>query len=122
LEMACYLEGLGKSVTVIQRGIHVLSGSDPDVAEALEKALRSRGNFTLHTGTKLLRVERDAATGGKTVFFEQGGEVLSATADEILQAAGRKPNTATLRAEAAGVELEEGSGRVLCGADQRSSA
>lgn len=122
LEMACYLEGLGKTVTVIQRGIQVLSGTDPDIAEALEKALRSRGNLTLYTGTKLLRVERDAATGEKTVFFEQEGEILSATADEILQAAGRKPNTAALRAVVAGVDLEDGSGRVLCGADQRSSA
>lgn len=117
LEMACYLEGLGKKVDVIQRSEHLLSTSDTDIAEALEQALRGRESFTLHTGTKLTRVER-GETGGKTVYFEQGGALRCVTADEILQAVGRVPNTRTLDAAAAGITLEEGSGRILCDADQ----
>lgn len=122
LEMACYAEGLGRAVTVLQRGPQVLSGTDPDVAEALERALRQRDRFALHTSTTLLRVERDAATGGKAVVFEQGRKERRAVAAEILQAVGRRPATASLGASAAGIALEEGSGRVLCGPDQRTSA
>ncbi len=121
LEMACYLEGLGKSVTVLQRGIQVLSGTDPDVAAALETTLRQRGRFALHTDTRLLRVEREAATGAKAVVFGQRGKEHRVVADEILQATGRRPATAFLGASVAGIVLEEGSGRILCGADQRTS-
>jgi pyruvate/2-oxoglutarate dehydrogenase complex dihydrolipoamide dehydrogenase (E3) component len=117
LEMACYLEGLGKRVDVIQRSAHLLSSSDTDVAEALETALRGRESFTVHTGTRLVRVEKNAS-GEKTVFFEQDGELRSVSADEILQAVGRLPNTHTLGASAAGLTLEEGSGRILCDPDQ----
>jgi pyruvate/2-oxoglutarate dehydrogenase complex dihydrolipoamide dehydrogenase (E3) component len=120
LEMACYLEGLGKRVDVIQRSAHLLSTSDTDIAESLGKALQGRESFTLHTGTRLERVEK-SDTGGKTVFFEQNGELRSVTADEILQAVGRVPNTRTLETTAAGLKLEEGSGRVLCGSDQSTS-
>lgn len=119
LEMACYFEGLGKTVTVIQRSGHVLTGSDPDVAEALETALRARPNLTLLTGTKLLRVEGNNS-GEKTVVFEQDGETKTVTGEQILQALGRRPNTANLNVDAAGIELKEG-GRLLCGPDQRSS-
>jgi len=122
LEMACYLEGLGKSVGVVQRGVQVLTGTDPDVAAALEKALRSRTGFSLHTGTRLLRAERDAKSGEKTVYFEQGGETRSVSGREILQALGRSPRTRELNAEAAGLRLGEGGGRLLCGPDQRTSA
>lgn len=120
LEMACYLEGLGKRVDVIQRSDHLLSTSDTDIAESLEKALQGRESFSLHTGTRLVRVEKSGA-GGKTVFFEQDSELRSVTADEILQAVGRVPNTRTLEAKAAGLKLEEGSGRVLCEPDQSTS-
>ncbi len=119
LEMACYLEGLGRAVTVIQRSAHVLSGFDADLAAALEQALRGRERFTLHTGTKLLRVERDGATGLKTVVFEQDGVERAASAPEILQAVGRQPNTSGLRAEAAGIVLAD-KGAIACGTDQRA--
>ncbi len=118
LEMACYLEGLGRGVTVIQRSERVLSSADPDVSHALEKALTERENFQLFTGTNLLRVECSEA--GKTVFFEQGGQEHSVTASQILVATGRHPDTTSLRVERAGIALSE-SGRIVCGSDQRSS-
>lgn len=120
LEMACYLEGLGKEVTVIQRSPHILSGSDPDVASTLEGALRSRPQFTIHTGTRLLRVGRDPHNGKKTVTFSHAGSELTVEGDEILQSVGRKPRTAGLHLEAAGIS-SAGNGGIVCGDDQRSS-
>lgn len=120
LEMACYLEGLGKAVTVIQRGPRVLSGCDADVSGALEDALRGRDRFSLHTGTRLLRVERERS-GAKTVVFEHEGARRAASGDEILVAAGRRPNTRGLNAAIAGIVLDE-DGRVLCDSRQRTSA
>jgi pyruvate/2-oxoglutarate dehydrogenase complex dihydrolipoamide dehydrogenase (E3) component len=120
LEMACYLEGLGKSVSVIQRSERILSGCDADVAGSLEEALRCRDSFSLHTGTRLVRVVREPS-GAKTVHFEQHGTMQFVTADEILQAVGRRPNTASLNAPGAGIVLDE-DGRILCDSRQRTSA
>lgn len=121
LEMACYLEGIGRDVTVIQRSPHVLTGSDPDVAEALEEAMAERENLALFTGTTLKRVTADGSTGRKTVFFDHGGEERSISADEIVQALGRKPNSAGLGLEAAGVALADGGSMVLASSEQRTS-
>ncbi|MCP5539510.1 MAG: NAD(P)/FAD-dependent oxidoreductase [Akkermansiaceae bacterium] len=104
LEMACYLEGLGRRVTVIQRGPHLLTGTDPDVADALADALRRRENLALFTGTRLLRVEKDP-DGQKTVHFEHEGVEKTATGHEILYALGRKPALEGLDLDAAGIHL-----------------
>ena len=72
LEMACYLEGLGKEVTVIQRSEQLLSGSDRDVADALLDALRERPNMTVFTGTAIKRVSTES-DGKKTVHFDHRG-------------------------------------------------
>ncbi len=114
LEMACYYEGLGSSVTVIQRSEQVLSGSDRDVAKALEEAMESRPNLTLHTGTQLERVERieSGPEGAATVHFQHRGSSRSVSADRILLALGRRPAIDGLHLEAAGIALDERGRRI----------
>ncbi|MDA8633949.1 NAD(P)/FAD-dependent oxidoreductase [Verrucomicrobiales bacterium] len=121
LEMACYLEGLGKDVTVVQRSDQLLRGSDRDLAKTLESALQERSNMTVHTGTRLTHVTTDSASGKKTVHFEMDGENHSVEGDQILQALGRSPNSGRIGANAAGVELLI-DGKIRCTPDQRTSA
>lgn len=103
LEMAHYLEGMERKVTVLQRGPRFLSSLDPECGAVVEEACRARG-MSCHLGTKLLRAERSEA-GSKRVVFEQGGRELVAEAAEILVALGRRPASAGLGLEAAGVTL-----------------
>lgn len=117
LEMACYLEGLGKDVTVIQRSDQLITGSDRDVAKALEEALATRENMTLFVGTKLQEVGR-SDDGRKVITFEHEGETKQVVADEILQALGRIPNTARLNLEAGGIELAKNGKHISCTAEQ----
>ncbi len=112
LEMACYFEGLGREVTVIQRSEQVLSGSDRDVAKALEAAMQSRSNLTLHTGTHLTRVETDPE-GRPTVHFTHRGVPTQVSGDRILLALGRRPAIEGLGLAAAGIELDEKGRRVV---------
>jgi len=121
LEMACYLEGLGKEVTVIQRSAQVLSGTDPDIAVALEEALKERENLTLYTGTSIGCVSPDKASGLKTLQFNHNGVEKSVSAEEILLALGRTANTSGLDLSAAGVSVDQQTGKVVCGTDQRTS-
>lgn len=121
LEMACYLEGLGKSVTVVQRSSHVLTGSDKDVAHAVEEAISQRENLDLFTGTTLKRVYFDEGRNQKAVVFDQGGQEKTVYGDQILQALGRRPNSTRLKIEEAGIETDP-SGKILCQKTQQTSA
>lgn len=121
LEMACYLEGLGKEVTVIQRSDQVLSGSDRDITDALEKALIERDNFTLYTGTSITRVFQDPDTGKKSVAFDHEGEEKAVSADQILQALGRSPNSDGLALEKAAVSLRNRGKQIETNDEQATS-
>ena len=120
LEMACYYEGLGCEVSVIQRSGQVLSGTDPDVAGALAEALRSRPNLTLWTGTKLERVEK-TPEGRVVVHFTQEGRAERATASRLLLALGRRPAVDGLDLTAAGVDLEPDGRRIAVGGRMATS-
>lgn len=107
LEMACHFEGLGAKVHLIQRGAHVLSAMDGDVAEELQAAMQARG-IEIHAGTKLERVERAASPkGGVVVHFTRNGEAREVEGERLLLALGRQPATRGLQAEGIGLALEK---------------
>ncbi|MEO1856559.1 MAG: NAD(P)/FAD-dependent oxidoreductase [Rubritalea sp.] len=111
LEMAHYFEAIDKEVTVIQRSAHLLTGMDVDLADELEAALTSR-TMMIECDTQLLRVEK-TSDGKKRVIYAKNGVEKFVDADAILAATGRKPNTAHLAAELAGIELNSKGGVVV---------
>lgn len=116
LEMAHYFDGLGANVTIIQRSGQLLTGSDPDVAGALESALRERG-IRIFTSTTIVGMEH--GDDGCTVTFEHDGMTQTVEAEAILNALGRHANTSSLALDSAGVATL--SGRVATNAHQQSS-
>jgi pyruvate/2-oxoglutarate dehydrogenase complex dihydrolipoamide dehydrogenase (E3) component len=102
LELAHYFAALDRKVTIVQRSRQLLTGVDPDVAGVVEAAFRRRG-AEVFTGTKLLRVEKDGDT--RRVVFEHEGAEKTVEAAAVLNALGRKPRTARLGLDSAGVEL-----------------
>lgn len=102
LELAHYLAALDRKVTIVQRSGQLLTGVDPDVAQVVEDAFCRRG-AEVFTGTKLLRVEKEGNTR-RVVFTHKGCEKIVEAA-AVLNALGRKPRTARLGLERAGVEL-----------------
>ncbi len=99
LEMAQAFHRLGSKVTVVERLPQLLPQEDPEIADALQETLVSEG-ITIHTSTGAERVTREGET--RTVFCSGG---LRLTADQVLVAAGRKPNVENLGLETAGVTL-----------------
>jgi pyruvate/2-oxoglutarate dehydrogenase complex dihydrolipoamide dehydrogenase (E3) component len=100
LELAHFFEGIGRRVTVIQRSPHLLTGMDVDVADEVRSAFVRRG-IEVHCGTRLTRVARDGT--GTRVEFESPSGPMSAAADEILVALGRRPALAGLHLDRAGL-------------------
>ncbi len=103
MEFAHFYNALGIPVHMLQRSLRVLSMADREVSESVEHALRERG-VQISTGTKLLRVRREANL--VKVTFECAGRVEEARGEVILKALGRVAATDGLGLEAAGVELE----------------
>lgn len=105
LEMAHYLEGIGRKTILIQRSKGLLTNLDPECGEVVAEAFRRRG-MQVHCGTRLQRVEK-TGEGLKRVTFETGSGLETAEAAEILLATGRSPQTRGLGLEEAGVALKD---------------
>lgn len=93
-EMAQSFARLGSEVTLIEAAPSILGNDDPEAAAIVADALR-RDGVKLLVSTLLERVEDD---GSLTI---PGGTIET---DQILVAAGRRPNVEDLGLEVAGVE------------------
>jgi pyruvate/2-oxoglutarate dehydrogenase complex dihydrolipoamide dehydrogenase (E3) component len=102
-EFAQFFARFGVRVTLVQRGEHVLRDHDTDAATVFECVFRREG-IRVFAGTKLLDAKRKGKL--KTVSFEHRGETVSISAEEILLALGRNPNTASLDLSKAGVKTK----------------
>ena len=100
-EFAQFFSRFGVRVTLVQRGPHVLRDFDPDASAVIENVFRREG-IRVFTGTKLLDAKRKGKL--KTVTFEHNGKTVSVSAEELLFAQGRVPNTAPLDLGKAGVK------------------
>ncbi len=104
LEFGQMFRRFGAEVTIIDRGEHVLGREDADVAGALEGILREDG-IRLLNETSMTAVEE--AGGTITAHLEGDDAPARITGDELLVAAGRRPNTDALNPGAAGVATTE---------------
>ena len=104
-EFAQFFARFGVKTTLIQRSGHILKEFDADAGAEIEKVFRREG-IRVFTGTKLLDAKRRKKL--KTVSFVHGGRTVSVSAEEILFALGRTPNTASLGLDNAGVKMEQG--------------
>jgi pyruvate/2-oxoglutarate dehydrogenase complex dihydrolipoamide dehydrogenase (E3) component len=116
-EFAQFFARFGVKVTLLQRSEHVLRELDTDAGAEIEKVFRREG-IRIFTNTKLTDARRKGKS--KTVSFEQSGRCVSVSAEEILFALGRVPNTASLALENAGVKTE--NGRVVTNDRMQTSA
>lgn len=112
-EIASGYGRFGVEVTLVEMLDQLLPAEDADVAKVVERAFKKQ-NITTMLGTA---IEEVSAT--KTaVKAKAGSQTLQA--DYLVIAGGRRPDTAALNLEAAGVELEEG-GRIKIDEYQRTT-
>ncbi len=105
LELGSVWARLGSKVTVLEYLDRILPGMDLDTAKEAEKALKRQG-LVFRLGAK---VTGASVEGGVATVQVEGAEPVQA--EKVLVAVGRRPNTAGLGLEEAGVELDE-RGRV----------
>ncbi|WP_022868156.1 dihydrolipoyl dehydrogenase family protein [Schaalia vaccimaxillae] len=101
VEFASMMSIFGVDVTVISSSDHVLPREDADIAGVVEDGLASQGVTIVH-GVRAESVSRK--NNQTTVVLSDGSSV---TADELLVATGRTPNTDGLGLEEAGVSVDD---------------
>jgi pyruvate/2-oxoglutarate dehydrogenase complex dihydrolipoamide dehydrogenase (E3) component len=117
-EFAQFFARFGVQVTLVQRGVQVLRDFDTDAAAAVENVFRREG-IRVFTGTTLLDAKRRGKL--KTLTFKHHGKKVSVSAEQILFALGRIPNTASLDLEKAGVKTRP-NGMILVNEFMQTSA
>jgi pyruvate/2-oxoglutarate dehydrogenase complex dihydrolipoamide dehydrogenase (E3) component len=106
LEFAQAYRRFGSKVTILQSGLQLLSGEDPDVAAELVEMLSSEG-IDVIAPAHIVRAEGHSGNSVSLVVRTPSGETMI-TGSDILVATGRTPNTAGIGLEAAGIKLDQG--------------
>jgi dihydrolipoamide dehydrogenase len=119
LELGSVWCRLGAKVTVLEFLSKILPLNDGELATLLHRSLTRQG-LDIHTGTKVTGARRQ--NGKVALDAEKDGKALSFAGDKVLVAVGRRPCSANLGLEAAGVRYEERSGRVLVSEKYETSA
>jgi dihydrolipoamide dehydrogenase len=101
VEMAQAWRRLGsREVTVVEAAERLVPNEEVFAGEQVAAAFGAEG-IAVITGTKMIAAHREADDAPVTATLEDGRQV---TADEILVAVGRRPNTADLGLDAVGLE------------------
>lgn len=103
LELAQAYHRLGSQVTVLE-GAKALAKDDPEMTAVLLAALRSEG-IDIREGALVKAVA--ARNGGVAVTIVQDGIEQTVEGSHVLVAVGRKPNTADLGLDAAGIAFDK---------------
>ncbi len=104
LELGQMFARFGTQVTLVTRGKSILSGYEPEIAEALTEILQEEG-LRIITGAQVRGVERSGE--GIALSLQRHGSQHTFTAEQLLVSTGRRPNTQELGLERAGVEVNQ---------------
>ena len=110
MEMAWAHQQLGSQVTVLEGGPSVMGKDDPDMARVVRESMERDGVRFLE-GARVNEVQR-CEGGMRRVLVRHKDRDVVVEADEILVAAGRKPNIEKLALDKAGIAHDRGGIKV----------
>ena len=104
LEFAQMFSRFGTKVTILQRGPSIFSPAEKVLTDRLQEILQKEGIvIKTNVEVKSTRKENDK----KIVSYSINGKPEEVSADEILLATGKTPNTQGLGLDVAGVEIDK---------------
>lgn len=108
VEFASVYADLGCKVTIVEALSGILPNMDKEISQNLKMILKKRG-VDIHTSASVQRVEADGDL--YTCVFTEKGKKIRVSAQYVLCAVGRCPNTDGLLGE--GVSLDVERGRII---------
>jgi mercuric reductase len=117
LELGQMFTRFGSQVTLITRGQSLLSGYEPEITLTLTRILRAEGlQIVTEAQARAVRLEGD----GVALVIQRHGSSQTFSAEKLLVATSRRPNTHGLGLERVGVALD-GTGAVRVDQHLRTS-
>jgi mycothione reductase len=103
-EYGHFFSSMGTKVTIVQRATRILSEEEPEISDVLKEEMLKR--MQIFTDFEAIEVKKN--DGSKTVVAKnrEDGKVQEFSAETLLVAAGRGPNSDILKPEKTGVELD----------------
>ena len=103
LELGQMFARFGTQVTIVAHGKRLLSGYEPEIAESLTDILQEEG-LHIVTGAQVRGVQK--VEEGVTLQVQRHGSQQTLSAEKLLIATGRRPNTKGIGLKQAGIELD----------------
>ncbi len=103
-ELAHFYGALGTDITIIEMADTLVGNEDEDVRELFTELFSER--YDVNLGYRATQVSEDGGTVTVEAESEDGG-TLEVTGDELLVAAGRRPNTDILGIEDTSIETDD---------------
>ena len=105
MEFACFYQGLGTKVTVIEMLPEILGGLDGEISAMVRKLFDKKG-IEFHMNAKVTKVD------GNKVTFEKDGKTETVEGEKILLSVGRRPVTKGIGLENLNIDLDRGGIKV----------
>jgi dihydrolipoamide dehydrogenase len=106
VEFASVYNSFGSEVNILEMLPRVVPLEDEEISAELDKAFRKKG-IKIYTETKVESVKKDSK-GATVTFQDKGGKHQTLSAEKILIAVGRKPNTENIGLEKTKAKVERG--------------
>lgn len=118
LELGSVWSRLGAELTVLEYLDEILPGMDRDISTKMRQLLQKQG-LDIRTSAQVQSIEQNGSIA--KVTFQAKGATEAIEADTVLIATGRRPNTADLRLEKAGIAADD-RGFITVSKDSETSA
>ena len=105
VEFASIYNSFGTDCTVLEMLPRIVPLEDEEISKELDRAFRKR-NIKTHVNASVKKVEK--TKDGVAVTFDADGKPQTVTAEKVLIAVGRKPNTDNIGLEKTKVKTERG--------------
>jgi mycothione reductase len=105
VEYAHFFSGLGTKTTIIQRPKKILPSEEPEVSDLLKLILQER--MDIFTGYEAIEVKQNGSEKTMVARNLADNSLKEFTAEALMAATGRIPNSDLLKPERTGVKLDE---------------
>jgi dihydrolipoamide dehydrogenase len=106
VEFASIFNSFGTEVTLLEMLPRVVPLEDEEISAELDRALRKRG-IAIHTEALVEAVQKNTKQATVT-FKDKAGKSQTVSAEKVLMAVGRKPNTENIGLEKTKAKVERG--------------
>jgi mycothione reductase len=105
VEFAHFFSGVGTKTTLIQRNLRLVPEEEPEISDLLKMELVRR--MEVYTDYEVLEVKQNGMSKTVVARNRADGSLREFSADALMIAMGRVPNSDLLKPEKTGVQLDE---------------